>query len=143
MTNQKPLSSCCQAPVADFNGGASTQYGCTSCGKPCTVNASAVEEFVRDFCRDTPRVKPESGVAFYERLLRGVSEFSSTLSDSTLREVLVEIGEDEKHFEFECNGHYESFCEDKNCPSQANQKMIGRNAEKAHIRDIINNHLEK
>ena len=35
-----------------------------------TTNKTAVEENVRDFCKHTPRINPESGVAFYERLTK-------------------------------------------------------------------------
>ncbi|MEK9207113.1 MAG: hypothetical protein AAB922_01425 [Patescibacteria group bacterium] len=31
------------------------------------------------------------------------------------------------HKEFECNGKYEDWCEDKNCPSRNNQRIIGFN----------------
>lgn len=45
--NTHPLSSCCKAPVKYVSNPRKEDdinLHCTSCGKPCTINASAVEE---------------------------------------------------------------------------------------------------
>lgn len=92
MITSNPLSSCCNAPVKLelFDSSGSKKFVCTVCGKMCsfeqgTVNASAVEELRKEF--RAAFWSSENGMDVDE-IFDWFLAHASTLSDSTLREVL-------------------------------------------------------
>lgn len=144
MTTQ-PFSSCCKAPVTFTKVDIYSDCICSACGKPCTVtppvNASAVEgeiENMKDWIETSldaaahgkwfraPNFEIIQDVA--EILAPQIVRHTSTLSDSTLREVLAEVEEDEppyKDYKFRGSTSH------------------GKNQERQRIRAIINKRLEK
>lgn len=100
--NTQTLSSCCKAPVETKSNGSaiiSIHLVCTSCGKPCTVNASTVEgqpweteEYKRtvklaEKLLDEPYADPDDDLRMLARQFNRAVERISLFSDSTLREV--------------------------------------------------------
>lgn len=130
------LSSCCNAPYFTSR---STKKGtrklCCNCGKPFVpcetaqspVNASAVEGEFDEFAK------------YYAYVMSAPSELrpkalydwftTHALSDSTLRKVLEEIGEDES----------------KVFPDYGDENFIaiGRNQMRERVRDIIRQYIGK
>lgn len=86
MTN---VSSCCKAPVTSCAPFPADMLFCSSCGKPCTVNASTVEEIRNVF----KIMFKDTMYDFHndEDLDRVFDFFIPFLSDSTLREVRDEM----------------------------------------------------
>lgn len=52
------------------------------------------EEFVKEFCRNTPRIRQESGLTFARRLESSSKDFSLRVAKGVLQRVREEIGEE-------------------------------------------------